>query len=165
MQLTRAADYGVRVMVHLATIPVEIRVSLPALAAATEAPLSFLSKILQRLTRAELIWSQRGVSGGFSISERGRRASMREVIEAIDGPIRLNVCTTEARLCARKTWCPAHPVWSRAQQAVLEVLDKAIIADLATHHEIGHPLSAGNGARCQSSSFGLSGLKPSTPLR
>jgi Rrf2 family iron-sulfur cluster assembly transcriptional regulator len=131
MQLTRAADYGVRVMVHLATTPRNVRVLLPALAEATEAPVSFLSKVLQALAHAGLIWSQRGVSGGFEISERGRKASMRAVIEAIDGPIRLNVCTTYGRSCARKAWCPAHPVWIRAQQALLDVLDQASVTELA----------------------------------
>ncbi len=49
MQLTRAADYAVRVMVQLAASPKEQRVLLPELAAATDAPESFLSKVLQAL--------------------------------------------------------------------------------------------------------------------
>jgi len=51
MQLTRAADYAVRVMVQLATSPAEQRVLLPDLAAATDAPESFLSKVLQELAK------------------------------------------------------------------------------------------------------------------
>ncbi len=91
MQLTRAADYGVRVMIHLATLTAEERALLPALALATGAPESFLSKVLQALSRAELITSWRGKSGGFAILPLGRNASMYDVIEAIDGPICLNV--------------------------------------------------------------------------
>ncbi len=131
MQLTRAADYAVRVMVHLATLPAQERALLPALAAATGAPESFLSKVLQALSRAELIASQRGQSGGFEILPRGRRASMREVIEAIDGPLCLNVCLISERACGRAKRCPAHPVWVRAQEAMLEVLSSAVVADMA----------------------------------
>jgi Rrf2 family protein len=131
MQLTRAADYGVRVMVHLATLPPRERALLPALAAATDAPESFLSKVLQALARARLIRSRRGQSGGFEILPRGRQSSMREVIEAIDGPILLNVCLISKKACARETWCPAHPVWMQAQQAMLDVLSQARIADMA----------------------------------
>lgn len=141
MQLTRAADYGVRVMIHLARIPRDVRVLLPALADATAAPVSFLSKILQSLARAELICSQRGVSGGFSISERGRNSSMRDVIEAIDGPIRLNVCLARGRACARKAWCPAHPVWAKAQNALLSVLEQSSIAAMAEEQEATNALS------------------------
>lgn len=137
MQLTRAADYGVRAMVHLAMLPAHERALLPALAAATEAPVSFLSKVLQALSRANLISSWRGKSGGFAILPRGRRASMREVIEAIDGPICLNVCLVKGKSCGRKSWCPAHPVWMRAQQAMLDVLSKAKITELASTAPIG----------------------------
>ena len=57
---------------------------------------------------------------------------MRAVIEAIDGPICLNVCLVSGKSCHRKARCPAHPVWEQAQMAMLEVLSKAMIADLAS---------------------------------
>jgi Rrf2 family protein len=131
MQLTRAADYGVRVMIYLAGLPDNERAMLPSLAVATGAPPSFLSKVLQALSRAGLIASRRGQSGGFQIVSLGRQASIRNVIEAIDGPITLNLCLVNGESCSRKSWCPAHPVWARAQQAMLQVLDTAMIADLA----------------------------------
>jgi Rrf2 family protein len=131
MQLTRAADYGVRVMIQLTALKNNGRVSLPDLARATGAPESFLSKVLQSLARAGLISSRRGQQGGFHITPRGAAASMREVIEAIDGVICLNVCLIPGRSCSRKARCPAHPVWIEAQQAMMEVLARASIASLA----------------------------------
>lgn len=145
MQLTRAADYAVRVMIELAALPPDARVSLPSLARATEAPESFLSKVLQSLTRAEFITSQRGQSGGFSITSRGRQASMREVIEAIDGAICLNVCLMHGRSCARKAHCPAHPVWARAQQAMLQVLSGVSVAGMAAQTSAGRPGRSASG--------------------
>ena len=132
MQLTRAADYAVRVMIHLAALPPKERALLPALARATGTPESFLSKVLQALCRAGLISSRRGQAGGFEILARGRQASMRQVIEAIDGPIYINVCMISGASCDRKSYCPAHPFWSKAQEAMLNVLESAIVADLAT---------------------------------
>jgi Rrf2 family protein len=131
MQLTRAADYAVRVMVHLATLPPHERALLPALARATGAPESFLSKVLQALARARFIASRRGQAGGFEILPHGRKATMLGVIEAIDGPIRLNLCLLSPRSCVRSAWCPAHPVWERAQEAMLAVLSEATVAGLA----------------------------------
>jgi Rrf2 family protein len=132
MQLTRAADYAVRAMIHLATLPTHERALLPALAQATGAPESFLSKVLQALCRAGFIASQRGQTGGFELLRPGRHASIRAVVEAIDGPIGLNVCLISGAICNRKTHCPAHPVWARAQEAMLEVLNSATIAQLAS---------------------------------
>jgi Rrf2 family protein len=145
MQLTRAADYAVRVMIELAALPADARVSLPSLARATGAPESFLSKVLQSLTRAELITSQRGQSGGFRITQRGRQASMRDVIEAIDGVICLNVCLIHGRSCPRKARCPAHPVWARAQQTMLQVLAGASIAAMAAQASAGRPSRSASG--------------------
>lgn len=133
MQLTRAADYGVRVMVALARLPRERRFSLGELAEATESPESFLSKVLQQLAKAGLILSRRGQSGGFAISDLGLAANMRTVIEAIDGPIMLNICLTDGKPCKRNEWCPAHPVWERAQAAMLRVLEEALIAEMAAN--------------------------------
>lgn len=130
MQLTRGADYAVRVLVHLAGLEEHHRMSLSTLSNATAAPDSFLSKVLQSLGRAGMIASHRGQGGGFEITPAGRGASVREVIEAIDGPIHLNVCLDPARVCSRKSWCPAHPVWVRAQKAMLAELDAASIAEM-----------------------------------
>jgi len=132
MQVTRGADYAVRVMVQLALSESDRRFSLPELAEVTDAPESFLSKVLQSLARAGLITSRRGQAGGFRITQRGRESSMREVIEAVDGPICLNVCLAHGRSCARKTRCPAHPVWARAQRALFEVLSGVTVARLAS---------------------------------
>jgi Rrf2 family iron-sulfur cluster assembly transcriptional regulator len=131
MQLTRAADYGVRVLIHLASSAGSGRQSLPQLAHSTDAPESFLSKVLQALVHAGLIESRRGQSGGFVISQLGNTATIRTVIEAVDGPVRLNLCLAEGRSCHRKSWCPAHPVWERAQQAMFSVLDATTVAELA----------------------------------
>ena len=137
MQLTRAADYAVRVMVALAREPRNGRASLALLADSTEAPGSFLSKVLQSLARAGLIESKRGYAGGFAISPAGRASTMRQVIEAIDGPIALNTCVAGDQHCSRSFTCPAHPVWVRAQRAMLLELDSARISDLASERVRG----------------------------
>jgi Rrf2 family protein len=130
MQITRAADYAVRVMIHLASQPAGAVVSKSLLAQATEAPESFLSKILQTLARAGLIQARRGVVGGFSLPTRGVQASLLDVVECMDGPIALNICVTSGASCHRTAQCPAHQVWLRAQTAMLSVLRDAKIADM-----------------------------------
>jgi Rrf2 family protein len=144
MQLTRAADYAVRVTIYLASLPENERALLPALSRATGAPQSFLSKVLQALCRAGMIHSRRGQTGGFEILNRGRRASMREVIEAIDGPIYINLCMMSGASCDRKSYCPAHPFWSQAQEAMLGVLNSAKIADMAAQAAAPTPRASGD---------------------
>jgi len=131
MQLTRAADYAVRVMIHLAGLPSGTRTSRGHLAVAADCPEQFLSKVMQSLTRAGLVVSHRGNTGGFELAAMHRGASLLEVIEAIEGPIYLNVCLNRDQSCTRKGWCPAHPVWVEAQSAMVAVLRRVTIGELS----------------------------------
>lgn len=131
MQITRASDYAVRVMIHLAGLPLSSTVRQSELSKATEVSGHFLSKVLQQLVRAGLIRSQRGAGGGYALAISAASVSLLDVVEAIEGPVRLNQCTEEGPSCNRKSWCPAHQVWIEAQAAVLEVLGSNSMATLA----------------------------------
>ena len=56
---------------------------------------------------------------------------MYEVIEAIDGPICLNFAWLPGRAARGKIRCPAHPVWAKAQRAMLDVLRQASMTAMA----------------------------------
>jgi DNA-binding IscR family transcriptional regulator len=57
------------------------------------------------------------------------------VIEAIEGPIYLNVCLVGQGECSRDKICPVHAVWEEAQEKMMSVLDRANFADLARSEE------------------------------
>lgn len=132
MQITRASDYAVRVMIHLAGLPLGSTVRQSELSQATDVSGHFLSKVLQQLVRSRLIRSQRGSGGGYALAVPATRVSLLEVVEAIEGPVRLNQCLMEGPSCERKSWCPAHQVWAEAQAAVVNVLSAASMASLAS---------------------------------
>lgn len=140
--LTRAADYAVRVMVHLATLPAGTRVQRAALAEAAEVPESFLSKVLQGLVRARLITSRRGTEGGFELAVRPQEVSLLHIVEAIDGPVQLNVCVGTQTGCDRQNWCGAHLVWMEAQEAVKNVLRRATVASMAQQSAMNRAAAA-----------------------
>jgi Rrf2 family protein len=104
---------------------------LPELARATGVPATFLSKVLQKLRDCGFVTSRRGQAGGFELLPAGRTATITQVIEAMDGPICLNLCMSPSESCSRKHFCPAHPVWVDAQTAMLGVLNNFTITDLA----------------------------------
>jgi Rrf2 family protein len=131
MQLTRAADYAIRVMIHLAELGPGARASNAELAAASECPKQFLPKVLQPLTRAGLVISHRGSGGGFELAPEHGGATMLEIIEAVEGPIHLNLCLKSDDACRQQQCCPAYNVWVEAQNALTDVLRKADIRDLA----------------------------------
>jgi Rrf2 family protein len=138
MQLTRAADYAVRLVIHLATLPPGARTSRVELAEAGEIPEHFVGKILQTLNRAGLIASHRGVGGGYALAAAPEKVSILDIVEAVEGPTQLNVCVQPGMSCTRKAWCPAHTVWVEAQEAMTRVLRNATVAKLVKpEHNIG----------------------------
>jgi len=132
MQITRASDYAVRVMIHLASLPAGSTVRQSEMSKATGVSGHFLSKVLQQLVRARLIRSQRGSGGGYALSAPAESVSMMDVIQAMEGPVRLNQCIEEGPSCERKAWCPAHQVWAEAQAAITNILGGASMARLAS---------------------------------
>lgn len=131
MQLTRAADYAVRAMIHLATLPTGSRVNIGELARASDAPTHFMSKVLQQLVHGGLVGSRRGENGGFELALPPEQISMLQVVEAIEGRLALNSCLTSDTACQRSEWCAAHKVWADAQSAMIQVLASASMAQLA----------------------------------
>lgn len=131
MQITRATDYAVRVMVQLATLPEGQKMQLKALAEATGVRATFLSKILQRLAYQGFVSSHRGTGGGFCLRAAPEHITLLRVIEAMEGPTQLNVCLGDGPGCERSSWCGIHPVWRRAQGALTQVLSSVSIAELA----------------------------------
>jgi len=131
MQITRATDYAVRVIVHLATLPPDHTAPLGELAEATSVRDNFLSKILQRLVRNGLLSSHRGTGGGFRLSVAPERLTLLQVVEAIEGKIALNICLGDWQSCALQAQCTAHPVWEKAQAALTQELAAVTIAELA----------------------------------
>jgi len=155
MQITRAADYAVRVMVHLASLPLGTRVQKSALVELSEAPESFLSKVLQRMVAQGLITSWRGGGGGFELAQPANQISVLRVVEAIDGPIHLNLCVPGASGCDRSLACAVHPVWVDARNALTKVLGRATIDRLARKRRSVQDASGAGISRINESAGGL----------
>jgi Rrf2 family protein len=131
MQLTRAADYAVRVMVHMAGLPAGARANRTDLALSVGCPEQFLSKVLQSLSKAGLITSHRGNTGGFELPLARLCTTVLEIVEAVEGPIHLNVCLKFPEKCGLRSVCPAYPVWVKAQQSLVDVLGGVNIEEMA----------------------------------
>lgn len=140
LQLTRDGEYAVRAVLYLASQP-EGKVSLVnEISEAQDVPRSYLSKIMQHLTKAGLVRSRRGAKGGFILARPANEITLRETIEAIEGPIHLNVCLIKKGECSRDEVCPVHPIWKEAQRKLFEVLESKNMAELVKDAEKLHRL-------------------------
>ena len=131
MQITRTEEYGLRGLLFLARQAPEKAVLLSEISRGQKIPEAFLAKIFQRLSKAGVLRSTRGAKGGFLLRKPADQITMREVIEALEGPIVLNRCLLQKGECKEDRDCPLHPVWDEIQQSILKILDRTTMEDLA----------------------------------
>lgn len=121
-------------MIHLAEAPWGEVVRRGQIQAGQSVPPAHLAKIVQALSRAKLVRTFRGAGGGVALAVRSEEISLRQVIEAVEGPIYLNRCLVRPGACPRDAFCPAHPVWQRIQEVLMRELETVTLASLAAPH-------------------------------
>lgn len=138
MQLTRAGEYAIRGLVGLAAHADEKRTILVSrVAEEQDVSPAFLAKIFQQLVKAGLMNSSRGARGGFNLARSPANITIREIVEAIEGPTALNRCLLHDDPCERAGSCPMAEVWRDAQNRMLDVLEQTTVADIVAklNHE------------------------------
>jgi len=134
------AEYGVRVMAHLAAREGDGPISLAQIAEAEGLPLAYLEHLAARLRRAELVESRRGPRGGYTLARDAKGITMAEVVRALEGEIAPIECITAsadgALTCVREGQpghepCPTKLLWTRVQSSIVRTLTDMTLADLA----------------------------------
>ncbi len=135
MQITRQADYALRAMLYLAKMEPNNRAATSQIADEQQIPPSFLAKIISQLSIAGLINTSRGARGGVTLAREAVDITLLDVVEAIDGPISLNVCSHSAGACPFGEDCPIQPIWSDAQIELVNKLKSTNFAQLVKKNE------------------------------
>ncbi len=104
--ISQTVEYALRAMVHLASLPSQQAVNSETIAASTQVPQGYLSKVLRDLVLAELVTSQRGPSGGFMLARPPGDISMLDVVNAVDAIPRIKRCPLNNP--AHLRLCPLH---------------------------------------------------------
>ena len=147
LQVSRKIDYGLRAMIHLSGLPAGKIASLQDLATTLHLPREFLAKILKVLAAKGLIRSARGAHGGYQLARAAREISFLEVIEAVEGPVQLNVCLDYKDRCDVSAGCTMYHVWKVGQDRMLEVYRRTSLAELAGEQQQVQPIALGIPAR------------------
>jgi Rrf2 family protein len=131
LQISRKIDYGLRAMVFLASMSPEEVVPFREIARRMDVPEEFLAKILKTLVSRKLVQSTRGARGGYRLARSPAEISMLDVIEAVEGPVRVNVCQDNHDACKLSRSCTMYGVWKLGQERMLEVYRSARLDGLA----------------------------------
>ena len=125
MKLSRKSDYALRAVRHISGLQKGELSSISAIAEAEKIPREFLAKILQDLTMGGILVSFRGVKGGYALARDAKQVTFLNVIEAIDGPMHLNLCTEPGGcVCKKNQPCGLRDFWTSHEKVVKNALTK-----------------------------------------
>ena len=125
MQLSRKADYALRAVAYVAHIKKGDLASIGRIAKARHIPREFLAKILKELTRAGILVSFQGVTGGYRLSRSPKEVSFLDVIEAMEGPVAINLCVDGSHSdCTQEKGCEIRPFFVKQQELITRALRK-----------------------------------------
>ncbi|HYS77603.1 MAG TPA: Rrf2 family transcriptional regulator [Candidatus Dormibacteraeota bacterium] len=130
MQLTKGVEYGIEGILYLARRHESGPALIRDISRATAIPETFLSKIFQRLATKGLIRSRRGFRGGFRLARPAGRITLREIVEALQGPIEFHQCLDHLRARGRRHRCHVRRVFRKVQRKVASILEQTTLEDI-----------------------------------
>jgi Rrf2 family protein len=132
MRLSTVGRYALRAIVDLALHAGEGPVLCKEIAKRQEISDQYLSQLLLKLKRANLVRSFRGPGGGYTLVRDAAQISARDVLCAVGETLAPVFCVDEGQesTCRRVGGCPTNWLWARLGQAIHEVLDSVTLADL-----------------------------------
>lgn len=131
---SKACEYGIRASIYVAgqSLAGE-RVSLKDIAHAIDSPVAFTAKILQQLTRSNVLRSVMGPTGGFEIEKKKlKRIKLSHVVDAIDGNAIYRGCGLGLKACDALKPCPVHDQFARIRDDLRKMLETTNLYELAT---------------------------------
>ena len=133
MQIPRKIEYALRAMIYLADRPSGVARG-TEIAKHEQIPKYYLEKVIRDLMRRGLVHARRGPGGGYQLARKADTVTFRDIIEAVEGPITLNVCTDGSSSCALQPTCRMYRVWEKGQRVLLEVFSDTSLAEIAASH-------------------------------
>jgi Rrf2 family protein len=137
MKLSKRGEYALRILIRLSaeTLAGRPMLSIRDLADAERIPQSFLEQILLQLKKAGYLDSKRGISGGYHLARPPDTIHVGEIIRLIDGTLAPVSCVSRIAYapctCPDEDACGLRMLMSEVRQAMIEVLDRRTLAEVA----------------------------------
>ncbi|MBR3762607.1 MAG: Rrf2 family transcriptional regulator [Lachnospiraceae bacterium] len=133
MMISTKGRYALRVMLDLASQPAEEYISLKAISDRQEVSMKYLEAIVANLSKAGMLASLRGKSGGYRLNKDASAYSVGDVLRAAEGELNTVNCLEESKGgCNRAGECLTLPLWQKLDQIVADYLDSVTLRDLLT---------------------------------
>lgn len=134
MKVGSRADYGLRAVVYLASLPdQDAPQQISVIAKRQQIPEDYLRQLLTQLRAAGIVRSVRGPHGGYMLARDAKSITMGEVIEVLEGPperMRCNHMDCGDPRCQLLGGCEIRSRWGKAVAAMTRVLHDTPLVEL-----------------------------------
>lgn len=127
LELSSEGRYALRALIYLALVGEQATAD--RVSAEAHIPRRLLARILAKLSHAGLVQSEQGRGGGSRLARPAGKITLREAVEAIEGPFGVIRCIMEDRACGEGAPCALHEAWEEGQQVILEYLGTQTIEE------------------------------------
>jgi Rrf2 family protein len=127
LELSSEGRYALRALIYLAWA--DEKVTADRISTDAYVPRRLLARILAKLSHAGLVESEQGRGGGSRLARPAGKITLREAVEAVEGPFGIVRCIMEDRACGEGAPCALHEAWEEGQQAILEYLGTQTIEE------------------------------------
>lgn len=131
MKVSKKAYYGLRAVLALAQV--KIPLSIRSLANLEHLPEDYLEKILQTLRRRNIVTSQKGASGGYTLARTPEELTMWDIVSALDGPLKTFEPPKEKHgslPCPQVSHCQSNEVWRILEENIEKTLSKITLRNM-----------------------------------
>lgn len=129
---SNSCEYGLRAIIFIAQQTTQKhKVSLSTISAEINSPQAFTAKILQKLTRNNIVKSVKGPYGGFEIEkDKLETITLRDVVDIFDGKTIYTRCGLGLTQCNENSPCPVHHKFVKIREELKNMLENTTLLGL-----------------------------------
>lgn len=137
--LSKSSKYAIKAVLFLALNSNDNKkVMVKNISGPINVPQAYIAKLLQELSRKNIISSSRGPKGGFYLSEDNRKQSIMSIVDVIEVEKNFNSCMLSLKECDENKPCPLHKTLYPFKSSIIKNLRSISIKDLALEVELGN---------------------------
>lgn len=129
MKFSTKSEYGLRALISLARHQKEQPYSLAKIAQEQKISLAYLERLFAKLKKANLVKSEKGMRGGYSLVKSANKISVKEILIALEGKLSPYICSDLNNMC-KVNFCSVKVVWQKLEKAMNKTLESIKLVDL-----------------------------------
>ena len=133
MRISTKGRYAIRLMIDIAQHSNGGNVSIKDISKRQDISLKYLEQIVNMLSRAGFLRSQRGSQGGYKLARKAEEYTIGDILRVTEGEMAPVACLEgEENQCPKVNQCPTIEFWTGLYKTINDYIDSTTIAELAT---------------------------------